>query len=175
MKRFAAIGIALMMAAACGSDSPTTPSNNTGPIVFTAQLSAANEVPPIANADANARGSATITFNVSRDPATGGVNGGGTVNFSAPVTAFPAGTQLRAAHIHTGASGIPGGVLIDTGLSAANAITVDANGAATVTFNNINISQGDATNIVANPAGFYFNIHSALNPGGAVRGQLVKQ
>ena len=41
MKRLAAIGTALMLAAACGSDSPTTPTNNTGPIVFTAQLSAA--------------------------------------------------------------------------------------------------------------------------------------
>ena len=100
MKRLAAIGTALMLAAACGSDSPTTPTNNTGPIVFTAQLSAANETPPITNADANARGTATITFNVSRDPATGGVNGGGTVNFSAQVSNFPGGTPINLAHIH---------------------------------------------------------------------------
>ena len=59
MKRLAAIGTALMFAAACGSDSPTTPTNNTGPIVFTAQLSANNEVPPITNADSNARGTAS--------------------------------------------------------------------------------------------------------------------
>jgi len=31
-----------------------------------------------------------------------------------------------------------------------------------------------ATQILANPAGFYFNSHSALNPGGVVRGQLVR-
>ena len=37
------------------------------------------------------------------------------------------------------------------------------------------LSQTDATNIAANPAGFYFNVHTPLNPGGAVRGQLVKQ
>ena len=175
MKRFAAIGIALMTAAACGSDSPTTPSSNTGPIVFTAQLSAGNEVPPITNADANARGTSTITFNVSRDPATGGVNGGGTINFSAQVTGFPAGTPINLAHIHTGASGIAGGVLINTNLSAASPIILDANGAGTLTINNIPIDQGNATNIVANPAGFYFNMHSGINPGGAVRGQLVKQ
>jgi hypothetical protein len=30
-------------------------------------------------------------------------------------------------------------------------------------------------NILANPAGFYFNAHTVLNPGGAVRGQLVRQ
>ena len=175
MKRFAAVGIALMLAAACGSDSPTTPTSNTGPIVFTAQLSAGNEVPPITNADANARGTATITFNVSRDPATGGVNGGGTINFSAQVTGFPAGTPINLAHIHTGASGIAGGVLINTNLSAASPIILDANGAGTLTINNIAIDQGNATNIVANPAGFYFNMHSGINPGGAVRGQLVKQ
>ena len=28
--------------------------------------------------------------------------------------------------------------------------------------------------IINNPAGFYFNAHSTLNPGGVVRGQLVK-
>jgi hypothetical protein len=175
MKRLAAIGIAALMLAGCGSNSPMNPSNNTGPIVFTATLSAANEVPPITNADANARGTATITFNVSRDPATGGVNGGGTVNFSAQVSGFPGGTPINLAHIHTGASGIPGGVLINTNLSAASPIVLDGNGAGTLAINNIQISQGDATNIVANPAGFYFNMHSGLNPGGAVRGQLVKQ
>ena len=86
MKRLAAIGTALMLAAACGSDSPTTPSGNTGPIIFTAQLSAANEVPPITNADANARGTVTVTFNVPRDSATGAVTGGGSVTFQAEVT-----------------------------------------------------------------------------------------
>ena len=88
--------------------------------MFTAQLSAANEMPPITNADANARGTATITFNVSRDPATGGVNGGGTVNFSAQVSNFPGGTPINLAHIHTGASGIAGPVLINTNLSAGS-------------------------------------------------------
>jgi hypothetical protein len=29
--------------------------------------------------------------------------------------------------------------------------------------------------LIANPVGFYFNIHSALHTGGVVRGQLVKQ
>ena len=175
MKRLAAIGTALMLAAACGSDSPTTPTNNTGPIIFTAQLSAANEAPPITNADANARGTATITFNVSRDPATGGVNGGGSVTFQAQMQGFPAGQIIRNAHIHTGAAGIPGAVLVDTTLTPASPITLDANGAGTMNLTNSSLSQGDATTIVANPAGFYFNIHSAPNPGGAIRGQLVRQ
>src|SRR6478672_3883577 len=175
MKRWAAIGAALLMAAACGSDSPTTPSSgNTGPITFTATLSAASEVPPITNAEANARGTVTITFNVPRD-ASGAVTGAGTVTFVAQLASFPAGTPATLAHIHTGAAGIAGGVLINTNLSAASPIVMDANGSGNLNISNIPISQTDATNIAANPAGFYFNVHTSLNPSGAVRGQLVKQ
>jgi hypothetical protein len=32
-----------------------------------------------------------------------------------------------------------------------------------------------AQTIINNPAGYYFNIHTAANPGGVARGQLVKQ
>ena len=108
-----------LMIAACGSDSPTTPSSNTGPIMFTAQLSAANEVPPITNADANARGTATITFNVPRDSHRQHHRRRHACNFSAQLTGFPAAPRSNLAHIHTGASGIAGGVLIDTDSAAA--------------------------------------------------------
>ena len=175
MKRLAAIGMALMFAAACGSDSPTTPSGNTGPIIFTAQLSAANENPPITNADANARGTVTITFNVPRDASTGAVTGGGSATFQAQMTGFPAGQVIRNAHIHTGASAINGAILVDTTLTPASPITVDANGAGTINLTQSAMTQDQATQIVANPAGYYFNIHSATNTGGAMRGQLVRQ
>jgi len=176
MKRLAAVALVALVTA-CGSDSPTTPSggtNNQGPITFTANLSAANEVPSFTNADSNARGTATITFNVPRDTS-GNIIGGGTVNFSATVSGFPGGTTLNLAHIHTGASGVSGGVLVDTGLTAASPITTDGSGNGTLTMNNVTIDQTKATNITNNPAGFYFNIHTTLNPSGAVRGQLVKQ
>jgi hypothetical protein len=175
MKRLAAIGTALILAAACGSDSPTTPSGNTGPIIFTAQLSAASEVPPITNADANARGTVTITFNVPRDSATGAVTGGGSVTFQAQLQGFPAGQVVRNAHIHTGAAGIPGGILVDTTLTSAAPITLDQSGTGTINLTNSNLSQGDATNIVANPSGYYFNVHTVTNPNGAIRGQLSRQ
>jgi hypothetical protein len=31
-----------------------------------------------------------------------------------------------------------------------------------------------ANSILANPAGFYLNIHTAANPGGVARGQLTR-
>ena len=34
---------------------------------------------------------------------------------------------------------------------------------------------GCAQQIIDNPNGYYFNVHTTLNPGGAARGQLVKQ
>src|SRR3954447_13634091 len=52
---------------ACGSRSSTSPSDNQNMALFAANLLASNEAPPIAGAEANARGAATITFNMSRD------------------------------------------------------------------------------------------------------------
>jgi CHRD domain len=168
---------ALMILAGCGDDeTPTTPSN-TGPIPFTAQLSAANEVPPVTNVDANARGVATITLTVPRNAA-GTVTGGGTAAFSVPVTGFPPGTIVRGAHIHSAPAGQnpspPGTVFLDTGLTAATAITL-ADGTGTLTFVNVNVTLDQATRIVANPAGFFFDLHTAANPDGAIRGQLAVQ
>jgi hypothetical protein len=38
------------------------------------------------------------------------------------------------------------------------------------------VSPVDSANlIINNPAGYYFNVHSALNPGGVARGQLRLQ
>jgi hypothetical protein len=162
-------------AARCGSSSnnnPTGPSN-TGPIVFSAQLLASNEVPPVTNAESGGRGTATITFTVPRDNA-GVPNGGGTATFTVQLSGFPAGSVAQAAHIHPGAAGINGGVLVNTGLSpAAPVLLSDGTGNISITINNL--SQTDATNIYNNPSGYYFNVHTPVNPGGAVRGQLVRQ
>jgi hypothetical protein len=74
-------------------------------------------------------------------------------------------TAPVAAHIHVGRSGVAGGIVVgffmgqlpDTlnavaGCAAADPAVVDA--------------------IVANPRGYYVNIHTADFPGGAIRGQL---
>ena len=171
MRRLAVTAIALTLVA-CDSDNPNTPSN-TGPIVFTVQLSALNEVPPVSNTESTARGTATITFNVPRDSA-GNVTGGGSATFVVQMTDFPAGSVATLAHIHPGAAGVNGTILVNTGLTPASPVNL-TNGTGSFTLTNSSLLQQDATQIVANPAGFYFNVHSALNPGGAIRGQLVRQ
>lgn len=173
MRRVAILAVALAIAG-CGDDNgnPAGPST-TGPIIFTAQLSAANEVPPVTNAESGGRGTASITFNVPRD-SSGNVTGGGTATFNVQLNGFPQGTAAIAAHIHPGAAGVAGGVLVPvSGLSAAAPILM-ADGTASLSLSGSTISQEQAQQIVANPAGFYFNVHTPLNPGGAVRGQLSR-
>jgi hypothetical protein len=169
MKRVGILMVALALAAC--DDSPTGPSN-TGPIVFTAQLLASNEVPPISNAESNARGSVTITFNVPRD-SSGNVTGPGSATFAFQLADFPAGSSAILAHIHTGASTVAGPVLVNTGLTPATAIAMPS-GTATVSMTVNTLTQAQATDIAANPANYYFNVHSPVNPGGAVRGQLTR-
>jgi hypothetical protein len=177
MKRYAQIACAALLVAACGGSKtqptpgPVAPPNT---IIFTAQLSAANEVPPITNAEANARGDVTITFNLTRDAA--GAITAGTATFVYNVTNLPGVAPLNLSHIHNGASGIAAGVFISTGQSAANGIATGANGSVSnVTFSNVAITAAQAQAVIDNPAGHYFNVHSQLNGGGVCRGQLVRQ
>jgi len=173
MKRYAIMAAAGILAAACGSSSPSGPSAQPNTIVFTAALSAANENPPVTNADTNARGVGTFTLNLTRDSS--GTITEATGTFVYNLTGFPAGTQIRLTHIHEGGPSVNGGVVVDTGLTAANPITL-ADGTLTgQTFSNRPVGATLAQRIIADPNGFYFNVHSVLNPGGAVRAQLVRQ
>lgn len=170
MRRVGFLLMILALAAGCDGDNPNGPSG--GAIVFTAQLSPANEVPPVSNAESSGRGFALITFNVPRDNS-GGVSGAGTVTFEIQTTGFPDGTQAILAHIHPGAAGVNGSALVTTNLAAADPINM---GPGTVTRTlTADISQVNATNITANPGGFYFNVHTRNNGGGVMRGQLVRQ
>lgn len=172
MRRLAIFALALAVcgAAACDDNDTTGPSSQ--PIVFTAELRASNEVPAISNAESNAQGTATITFSVPRD-GSGNITGAGTWNVQAVLSGFPNGSELRLAHIHNAPAGQNAGVFVNTQLSAANPIALP-NGSATVNVEGVEITQAQAQAVVANPAGHYFNMHTALNPGGAVRGQLVR-
>jgi CHRD domain len=172
MRRLAIFVLALAFGApACDDDNPVGPSNS-GPIVFTAELRASNEVPAIAGAEANGQGTATITFNVPRD-ASGNITGDGTWNVQAVLSGLTDTTMIRLAHIHNGAAGVNAGVWIDTMLTPANAIPTPG-GSATINFEGVFLLGTRAQTVLDNPAGNYFNMHSNANPGGVVRGQLVR-
>jgi len=159
-----------LAAAGCGDDSPAAPTGpTTTDVVFTVALSAANEVPPISNAEAGATGTGTITFHVIRD-ASGAITAT-TVDFAVTMASFPSGSTARLSHIHSGGAGVTGPVVIDTGLSPSAPIAMPA-GTGSFAFSGVTLTVEDMSAILANPAGYYLNVHSVLNGSGAIRGQL---
>jgi hypothetical protein len=179
MKRFvrlACVATLAMTTTACDSDSPSAPSSNPTVVILTANLTPGNEVPPVTNADAGARGTVRVTLDITRDGA--GAITGGSVSFFITLTGFPAGTQLTGAHIHPGAAGVNGGVIVNTGLGATTSGNPLASGSGTFIFNAITgptVTPTLLQQLMDNPGGFYFNVHTTLNTGGAIRAQLVRE
>jgi CHRD domain len=67
---------------------------------------------------------------------------------------------IAAAHIHTGVAGVAGPVFValpNTATTVAGCVTA---------------TPAQAQSILAAPNSFYFNVHTAASPGGAMRGQL---
>lgn len=160
MKRLA-IGMALLAlgVTGCGGNSNSpSPSNIT---VFTVQLSAANEVPLVTNSETTARGTAVITVHSDTN----------TIDFNVSMNSFPNGSQANLAHIHPGAAGVTGSPLVNTGLTAGTGIPMP-NGSGTFSFTGVPATADNIAQILANPQNFYFNVHTTLNPSGAIRGQL---
>jgi hypothetical protein len=170
MNRFSALIIGLgILAVGCGDSAPTAPTRGTTTTsTFTVPLSPANEVPAIANADASGSGTAIIALTVSKDEA-GNITSA-SANIQISVTGFPAGTRITDAHVHNGPAGSNAGVSVSAGLTSGElAIT---GGSGSITKSGINVPADRAAAILSNRAGHYFNVHTALNPDGAIRGQL---
>jgi len=69
-------------------------------------------------------------------------------------------TEVKMAHIHTGAAGTNGPPVVNLDITAGeHCMTID---------------KAVATALVAKPADYYVNVHTADKMAGAVRGQLVK-
>ncbi len=147
------VSLALVASPAALAAKPTTPgANGSGGKAVVAKLSGANEVPTANRAD---RGHAVIRLNAKTLKVCW--------SFSAlKLTPLGAASATpAAAHIHVGAAGVNGGVVVPLGSSFARKGCVTAEKAVI-----------DA--ILANPKGHYVNVHNASYPGGAMRGQLKK-
>ena len=165
-----AIAASVLLAAACGSDETTAPSS-AAPLVFSALLSPANEVPPVTNAENAGHGAVQVQFDVTRD--TSGYITAATGTFYFQLVDDPAGTVIQGAHIHPAPAGTNGPVVISTGLATANTVSLPS-GTGDFTFRNVFSDPAIVQQIANNPGAFYFNVHSPNNPGGFSRGQLSR-
>ena len=108
-------------------------------------MTGANEVPPVVTTES---GSAHFTIKCTGK----GRKICGTFQFS--------GTGVTGTHIHPGAAGAEGGIIVDFGAAIGQEVCVKC-------------PKGVCEDIIANPAGFYANTHTMLNPAGEVRAQLA--
>ena len=152
----AAATAAAMVAVACKSDS-TSPAPTM--VRYVAQLSGANEVPAVAS---GATGTATFTLS------------GRTITYVVTVNGLSG--NAAASHIHLGAAGTNGGILfpftaaaVQTGQVASG--TIDLNQPVS---NGPNSISGDSLLTLFNTSGVYTNVHTAANPNGEIRGQIVR-
>jgi hypothetical protein len=150
------LALGAFAAVACGDDvtAPTTQ-----PLIFSATLFPANEVPAITNAESGGLGAVQVQFD------------GSSATFYFQLDRFPA-TSIIGAHIHPGPAGVNGPVIISTGLTAAMNLQVPKG--ATEFKVTVPVDPALVQAITANPAAYYFNVHSPLNPGGFARGQLQR-
>jgi len=164
-----ALGVSLAAVAACNTSTPTSPSGDDTQ-TFTATLRPSDEVPPITGAESTGNGTATITLNLTRDQS--GTVTGAMATFAVTLRNFPAGTPVNMAHIHQAIAGTSGNVVVNTTLTPGEVLLHDGSGS----FNKsgIVVTPDIATQLLNNPAAFYFNVHSTANPAGVARGQLVR-
>lgn len=188
MKRvLMAVAVAGLVAAACGgagsgaaTSAPVAAATTAAPTVaptptpqtvyvFTADLLAANENPPIADAEQSGSGTSTVTLTTTKD-STGKITAA-TAKFEIVLKAFPATAMITISHIHKGDAKTNGGVVVDSGMKAAEPMTLTTGGTS-ITKDNLTVAPDLATAIIAAPGDYYYNVHSVLHPGGVVRGQL---
>ena len=146
----AAITIALVPSLAAAQAAPT---------IWGAKLSGSAEVP--ANAS-----TAAGTFVGTLDEAAG------TLTWTLTV---PNITNMTAAHLHQGAAGVNGGVVVDLFIPASPQGTVSASGTSRLADVLKGPLAGNAAGFIAAFKGgsIYANVHTTANPGGEIRGQVL--
>ncbi len=131
---------ALLFAAVLGSFAGTA---RAAIIQFVVPLSGADEVPS-GSGDPDGSGTATLTI----DDATNSI--------SWSITTSNITLPIFLDHIHQGAAGVNGPIVIDFSAQLVGGPIIDP----------------DVANVLANPAGFYVNVHTNDFQAGAIRGNI---
>jgi len=130
--------------------------------VFKLNLKPSQEVPPIKGLRADAVGS--VTFDLERSA--GAITSGEVIfyfNYS-----FPASVNITGLHIHQGAKGANGPVMVNSGVASFT----DADGQGNITTVVTGTSPATLQAILDNPRNYYVNLHTSVNPDGALREQM---
>ncbi len=144
------LALAAVAAPAQAGQHPPKSPNGVVAHFFAATLTGANEIAPAGDPDGSGKAEVEVA--------------GDLVTFALSWKNIPAPTM---GHIHTGAAGVNGPVSVPFFTTPMPDTTVAAGGVVQVTDAIL------ASAIVADPAGFYVNLHTTEFPAGAVRGQLA--
>ncbi len=149
-RRVIAVLFAVAVLAALAAATPAAATGDATKCAAYAVLKPGNEVPPTTS---KTLGAAAIHID------------GTTLSFAVTI-ANPKRETFVAGHIHVGAAGVNGPVVVPL-FSGSNDRKLFVQAA------RITIDAEDAEAICANLAGHYVNYHTTDFPGGALRGQLV--
>ena len=132
-------------------------------IRFTAALSGANETPGVIT---GAFGNATVTLDTGTQ----------TVTWNIDVFNLPSG--INNAHFHVGGPGVAGPTVVNIGFTANQSNDFNLSGSATASNLLVRGDQGirswDDFMQALQGGQLYINIHSAVNPAGEIRGQVIR-
>jgi hypothetical protein len=123
---------------------------------FTIQLSGAAEVCPTAPETCGGPGTGSATIEIDRNART----------LCYAITTQNVALPLAAAHIHVGAVGQAGPVVIPLFTQPVNSATVPRTCLS-------GLDKNLLKDIIRHPQDYYVNVHNAPFPNGAVRGQLA--
>ena len=130
---------------------------------FTANLSGDQETPVVLT---GAFGTATVSMDL----------GTGTLSWSIDVFNMPSGTNN--AHFHVGGPGVAGPTVVNIAFPAQISNDFNLSGTATAANLNVRADQGIRSwdDFIQSLLGgqMYLNVHSNVNSGGEIRGQVIR-
>jgi CHRD domain len=133
--------------------------------VFKLNLKPSQEVPPVKGLKADAVGS--VTFDLERS-STGTITAGEVIfyfNYS-----FPGAVNITGLHIHVGAkrTAPANNIVVNSGVASF----ADSDGQGNITASVSGTPPATLQAILDNPRSYYVNLHTSVNPGGAIREQM---